>query len=310
MTRETRADVGSVAAKRAGLVRRNWQRWGADDERGALNLLESSDVASAARLVRRGEVFPLAREIGRSTPTPAIRPAPAHFMHRDGGDYSRARNAPPRAQFSDDSILLALHTATHIDALAHVWYGDEIFNGFAKETVTSRGAGRCGVEKLGPFAGRGVLLDVAASLGIESLPEERQVTPEDLERCLDVQGVSVRRADIVLIRTGWWSAYAGRQHPAFEREPGPNLDAACWLAERDVAVVGADNFAFEALPSEVDGSVFPVHELLLCDCGIPILEGLALDDLARQRIYEFMFVAAPLPIVGGTASPVNPVAII
>ena len=310
MTREPQADVGSVAARRAALVRRNWQRFGVDDERGALNLLESSEVVSAARFVRRGEVFPLAREIGRSTPTPPIRPAPAHFMHRDGGDYPPLRGVPPRTQFSDDSILLALHTATHIDALAHVWYGDEIFNGFAKETVTSRGAGRCGVEKLGPIVGRGVLLDVATLLGMESLPEERQVTVEDLERCLDVQNVTVQRGDIVLIRTGWWSAYAGLPHPTFEREPGPNLDAACWLAERDVAVVGADNFAFEALPSGVEGSVFPVHELLLCDCGIPILEGLALDDLARQQVYEFMFVAAPLPIVGGTASPLNPLAII
>lgn len=302
--------AGSAGERRARLARRNWGRWGSGDERGSPNLNGPAEIAAASRLVRRGEVLSLAHPIDRASPTPPIRPAPAHFMHRDGGDYAGRRDRPPRSQYSDDSILLALHTATHVDALAHVWYGNEIFNGFARETVTSSGARRCGVENLGPIVGRGVLLDVAAAAGSESLPDERQVTADDLERCAAVEGVGVGRADIVLIRTGWWSARAGIAGQTFEREPGPNLAAACWLAERDVAVVGTDNFAFEALPSLVDGATFPAHELLLCDCGTPILEGLALDELARRRIYEFLFVAAPLPLVGGTASPLNPLAIL
>lgn len=299
----------SAPEGRARLARHNWGRWGDADERGTLNLVGPAEVAAASSLVRRGEVLSLAHPLDRATPTPSIRPAPVHFMHRDGGDYAQKRDRPPRSQFSDDSILFALHTGTHVDALAHVWYGSELYNGFARETITSSGARRCGVEKLGPIVGRGVLLDLASGGG-GALPDERQVSGNDLERCAAAQGVAVGAGDIVLIRTGWWVARAGIAGQTFEREPGPNLDAGCWLAERDVAAVGADNFAFEALPSLVEGAIFPVHELLLCDCGTPILEGLALDELARRRIYEFLFVAAPLRLAGGTASPLNPLAIV
>lgn len=302
-------DIQAAITRKQELARRNWGRWGGDDERGTLNLLGPAEVMAAARLIRLGEALPLGHELDRKTPTPPRRPAPAHFMHRDGGDYLRAGGPPPRAQFSDDSMLLALHTATHVDALAHVWHGEQLYNGFSRETVTSTGAHRCGAETLGPIVGRGVLLDVASAHGIDVLPIDHAVSVDDLERCLELAELQLRPADVVLIRTGWWSAYASSES-TFANEPGPDLVTACWLAEQDVAAVGADNFALEVLPSGFDEFVFPVHELLLRDCGMPIFEGLELDDLAQRSIYEFMFVAAPLPIVGGTASPLNPVALI
>jgi len=306
---ETLLEIPDAITRKQELARRNWGRWGGDDERGTLNLLGPAEVKAAAGLVRLGETLPLAQELDRKTPTSPRRPAPAHFMHRDGGDYLRAGDPPPRAQFSDDSMLLALHTATHVDALAHVWHGEELYNGFSRETVTSTGAHRCGAETLGPIVGRGILLDVPAALGVDVLPVDHAVRVEELERCLELAKLELHPADIVLIRTGWWSACAASES-TFACEPGPDLDTACWLADQDVAAVGADNFAFELLPSGFDDFVFPVHELLLRDCGMPIFEGLALDDLAQRGIYEFMFVAAPLPIVGGTASPLNPVALV
>jgi kynurenine formamidase len=225
-------------------------------------------------------------------------------MNRHAGDYLR-RTSAPRAQFADDSISLAVHAGTHVDALAHLWYGEELYNGFPRESVTPEGARHCGAERLGPLVGRGVLLDFAEEGPLE---EDRAITGAELEQRAEAQGVEVGAGDVVLLRTGWWTAHAGRPGQTFEREPGPDLDAGCWLAERDVAVVGADNFAFEAMPNGLH-SVFAVHELLLRDCGIPILEGLALDDLANERVYEFLFVAAPLQLVGATGSPVNPLAI-
>jgi kynurenine formamidase len=291
------------------MEKRNWSRWGADDERGAVNLLAPEQVLAACSLVQQGRVLPLARPIDSRTPTPHRRNPPAHFMTAVAGDYTDAARSA-RLQFSDDAYLLATHTGTHIDALAHVWYGDELYNGFSKGSIrSSKGATRCGIDKLGPIAGRGVLIDLVEVAGTDALQEDASLGANELERCLDRHGVALRPGDIVFLRTGWWSRHASSPGQDFSREPGPNLEAARWLADRDVAVVGADNFAFEALPSG-EASIFPVHELLLRDCGISIIEGLALDALAQERVHEFLCVIAPLPLTAATASPVNPIAII
>lgn len=291
------------------MAKRNWTRWGTDDERGAVNLLTPELVVAATSLVTRGRIISLAQPLDTRTPTPGRRCPPAHFMTSVAGDFTDPERTL-RAQFSDDTILLATHTGTHIDALAHVWYGDELYNGFPKSSIRSgSGARRCGIDKLGPIVGRGVLIDLVSVAAAHSLAEDAAIGPDDLERCLDRQGVTVQEGDIVLLRTGWWAEHAASAGQDFSREPGPDVNAAHWLAERDVAAVGADNFAFEVLPSSQD-SVFPVHEFLLRDCGVPIMEGLALDSLARERVYEFLCIVAPLPITAGTASPVNPIAVL
>jgi kynurenine formamidase len=295
------------AARRHPMERRNWGRWGERDERGAANLLTPERVLAAVGLVRRGEAITLAHPISRRTPIPSHRPAPAHFMHRDGGDYAQDGRSATRSRFSDDSVLLATHTGTHVDALAHVWYGDRIYNGFPQDTIGSGpGARHCGIDKLGPLVARGVLLDLA---GDTALADDVRVGPEQLERCRARQGTELREGDVVLLRTGWWSAHAHEPGQRFSAEPGPDVDGACWLADRGAACVGSDNFAFEALPAGGEGG-FPVHELLLRDCGIPIVEGLALDELAARGVDEFLLVLAPLAISGATASPLNPVAVI
>jgi kynurenine formamidase len=224
-------------------------------------------------------------------------------MDRDGGDGSTAG-----VEFADDTVLLATHTGTHVDSLAHLWYDQKLYNGFSKESVRSSGARHCGIDKLGPIVGRGVLLDLAGVAGISALDDGFEVTAEHFERCLAEHKLELRDGDVVVLRTGWWSARAAAPGQQFASEPGPGVEAACWLAERQVAAVGADNFAFEVMPSGAE-RLFPVHELLLRDCGVPIIEGLALDELAAAGVFEFLFVACPLPIVGGTASPLNPIAI-
>ena len=144
------------------MAENNWGRWGSDDELGALNWLNSKLVLEALKLVREGRVFSLAIPIGQDTPMPAHRHAPAHFMDRDGGDYAAGAKRPGGLQFAEDTILLSTHTGTHIDSLAHVWYEDQLYNGFPANTIRSTtGAQRCGINKLGPLVGRGILLDLA-----------------------------------------------------------------------------------------------------------------------------------------------------
>lgn len=290
------------------LRRRNWGRWGADDERGALNLITPNRILKASGLVRQGVAVSLGRPLAPDMPTPPQRLAPAHFMTSDGGDFPSRDGRPYRIQFGDDVVLMSTHTGSHVDALSHLWYDGELYNGFPQEVVRSQGgARRCGVDKLGPIVARGVLADIAGCQDVRSLPDDYRITGEVLESCLEREGTELTAGDVLLIRTGWWDERAAAGD--FTREPGVDVDGAAWLVEREIAAVGADNFAFEALPAG-NGSMFPVHELLLCDCGVPILEGLALDQLAAARVSAFLFVVAPLAFEGATASPVNPVAIL
>src|SRR5262249_10608491 len=155
------------------------------------------------------------------------------------------------------------------------------------------------------IAARGVLLDIVASRG-GALADGAAIGVDDLIAASAAIGDEPGRGDVVLIRTGWTERETAG---SFDTEPGLDLPAALWLAEREVAAVGADNFAVEVLPFAA-GTVFPVHQRLIRDFGIPLLEGLMLKDLAASGRHRFLFVANPLPIVGGTGSPISPVAIL
>jgi kynurenine formamidase len=131
----------------------------------------------------------------------------------------------------------------------------------------------------------------------------------DMEAAALAAGVTVGRGDAVLLRTGWLESQKGVKQPDFNVEPGISVDAANWLVEHDVAMVGADNFAIEAMPFP-EGKVFPVHQMLIRDFGVPLLEGLMLDPLVAAGRHEFLFVASALPIVGATGSPLAPVVVL
>ena len=290
------------------MAKEAWGRWGNEDERGALNLAGREEAKRAASLVRTGEVISLAQPLSPKTPVPGHRAPMQHFMGRDGGDYAAGAKRPGGFQFAEDTLVLPLHFGTHIDALCHAWHEDQLYNGFPSAGIRSTtGAARCAIDKLGPIVARGVLLDVCALVGAP-LPLGKAVTREMLEAAQDRAQVSVQAGDVVLVRTGWLEAMLASPN-YYDGEPGLDIGAALWLAERGVAVVGADNFAIEAIPFPI-GQVFPVHQCLLREYGMPLIEGLALAPLADAGVSEFLFVAAPLPIAGGTASPIAPIAIL
>jgi kynurenine formamidase len=161
---------------------------------------------------------------------------------------------------------------------------------------------------MGPIAGRVLLLDIAALHG-GPLGDGTPITADDLRQAADRAGADPQTGDIVLIRTGWGEHQALAPDVSFDAEPGLDLEAALWLAERNVAAVGADNYAVEVLPFEA-GTVFPVHQRLIRDFGIPLLEGLDLRHLSATGRGTFLFAANPLPLAGGTGSPISPMAIL
>lgn len=285
-----------------------WGRWGPEDERGALNLIGPAEVRHAVSLVRRGAVLSLAQPISDRMPIPPHRPRASHFMGRDGGDYAAGARTPGGFQFAEDTVVLPLHLGTHLDGLCHAWCGHRMYNGFPETGLRSSGASRLGVEKLPPIVTRGVLLDFVALKG-RPLADGESIGAERLRDACRAAGTELRRGDAVLLRTGWLEAHEGPGTADFDAEPGIDVEAALVLAGADVALVGADNYAIEVLPFP-KGEVFPVHQRLIRDFGVPLLEGLVLKPLAEAGARSFLFMAAALPIAGGTGSPLNPVAVL
>jgi kynurenine formamidase len=286
-----------------------WGLWGAQDEMGAPNRIGAAEVQRAAALVRSGQVIPLAQPLHAAMPVPGHRAALMHFMGRDGGDYAAGAKRPGGFQFAEDTVVLPLHLGTHVDALCHAWCDDQLYNGFPGNSLRSTtGAQRCGVDKLPPIVTRGILLDCTAD---GPLPDGTPITRGMLAAAAARAGVMPEAGDAVLLRTGWLEQQAGKPNRliSFDTEPGLDEEGALWLAEAGVALVGADNFAIEALPFP-PGKVFPVHQRLLRDHGIPLLEGVVLKPLAEAGATAFLFMAAALPLTGATGSPLTPVAVL
>ena len=285
-----------------------WGRWGKEDERGALNYIGMPEVLRATALVKTGKVLSLAQPLSPDTPVPNHRGPMQHFMQRDGGDYAAGGKRPGGFQFAEDTVVMALQFGTHIDALCHAWHDDQLYNGFSSHgTRSTTRAVRCGVEKMGPIVARGVLLNVLDASG-KALAKGTPVTRTDLQQSAGRAGITLERGDVVLIRTGWLETMLTDPH-YYDGEPGIDVEAGRWLAEAGVAVIGSDNFAVEHIPFPKD-AVFPVHQLVIRGYGIPLLEGLVLQPLAAAGATAFLFVATPLPIVGGTGSPLVPLAIL
>lgn len=189
-----------------------------------------------------------------------------------------------------------------------------MFGGIEVEPIQSydKGISKLSVDTIKPIVRRGVLLDVAGHFRLEALPDEFAITPEQLDEIVAHQNVEVRKGDVVLLRTGWAKYWRDqRQYITGGKGvqvvgPGPEEPAAQWLSSRKVFAAGSDTVAFERVPS----ANMPVHVHLLVDHGIHIIECLNLEELAAEQIYEFLFVAAPLRIEGGTGSPVRPIALV
>jgi kynurenine formamidase len=234
---------------------------------------------------------------------------PAHppflfSLTKKHGDYVHASGMSSAA----DSIAMSGHTGTHIDALCHFSCNGRFFNGSAVVDAQSwdKGVSELSVDTIGPIIRRGVLLDIAGAVGVETLARDFVITPDLLDHVAGRQKVEIEPGDVVLLRTGWARLWRNaREYISEVRGPGPALGGARWLSAHKVFAAGADTVAFESQPD----AAMPVHVHLLVESGIHIVENLNLERLAAERLYTFTFVAAPLRIEGGTGAPVRPLAI-
>jgi len=253
-------------------------------------------------------IYDLAQPLENGMPGSPNHPQFRMSLLRRHGDMHR----PDGSSAANELIVTGGHVGTHIDALSHVSYDGKLYGGY--ETESAQRGGRFsvhGVETIRPMVCRGTLLDIAAARRTLVLPAGYGITAEDLDQAAHESGVEPRHGDVCVIRTGWarhWNQpeiYLGQETGA----PGLTAEAASWLAHRGVRAVGADTAAVEQIPAGQGHSLLPVHRMLLVDHGIYIIENLLLEDLAVDAINEFTFILSPLKIMGGTGSPIRPLAL-
>jgi kynurenine formamidase len=294
----------------------NWGRWGKQDQLGCLNLITDEHRAAASALVRRGRVFSLGLPLktGIGPQSGLLGRFNALHLVTHGGGAGGLFDPGSGSHYTDSVLVMPVQGSTQWDALCHMYYDDHTYNAGPADVVGVHGAARGGIEVAGSdMVGRGVLLDVARALGTECLDDGYLVTESDLLHAEHVSGTAVREGDILLIRTGAMQRVHGDDWSDF-RQPGAGLhwETARWLHQRGVAAVAADNVQVEG-PSPFADVAAPFHLLALRDMGLYLGELWHLDDLAADcaadGVYEFLLVAPPLNIVGGTGSPLNPIAI-
>jgi kynurenine formamidase len=275
----------------------NWGRWGDDDERGAVNLVTPDRVLAACSRPQNGTVYQLGIDLKRDAPVGGNRIAPLHFMTQDGGDFA----ALGRHDWgtADDYMVLATQGTTHVDGLAHVWSGGQLYNGYPYTEVRSSGAAKLGLEKLGGMVTTAHLFDVSHLQG-DDPPE---ITPELVEQMLSTRAARPEPGDAMLFRTGWMETalQGGVDDGKF---PVVALSMGEWFADNDIAIIGADNIAVEATGRR--GVLPPLHKILVRDLGVTLMELLHLRAPAGDGVETGMLVVAPLRISRGVGSPVNP----
>lgn len=264
--------------------------------------MDADAVLRASGYAKTGRVHELGLEIRRDAPMGGPRAGALHLMAVDGGDFA----AIGRTDWgvADDYLILATGGTTHVDGLCHMWHDGHLYNGFPFTEVRSSGAGRCGVENLGGIVTTGHLLDF-----VDRETEQPDVIgAADIEAYVVERALEVRSGDALLFRTGWAEA-ALRKEEEGRRFPAVDADAAGWIADHDVAFVGADNIAVERTPGP-SSSDLPLHAALLTDLGVYMLELLDLSSPAAEGVGSGMFVVAPLRIHRGVNSPLNPLLVV
>lgn len=286
----------------------NWGRWGKEDQRGALNFITAEKRAAAARLAKAGEIVSLALPL--STQTAPDNPQPVHHMMLHVG---------PHAVAALDYFGIAPHgmAFTHLDALCHVFWDGKMYNGFSNREVGRWGAKKCAIDVTRDgIVSRGVLLDIPKVRKVEFLEPGDAIYPEDLDAAEKLGALRVEEGNVLLIRTGRHSRRKAKGAWDPRREGLPGLDASCldWLHERRVAVLGCDAVS-DLIPNGYPGELsMPIHVGTLVMMGIHLIDNADLEALstacAKHNRYEFLFAMAPLILERGTASPVNPLAVL
>lgn len=294
----------------------NWGRWGDDDQRGTLNLLDGAAVQRGLACVKAGKSFSLAIPFDEAGPQLGNIPGRDNPRLERQIVHSAFSGSHHDAVWNDDSVHMGVQAATHWDALAHTESDHTLYNNVAADTIDDeRGATRLGVEHVGPVVGRAIVLDFVRALGHDDrLPPVTELTAADLDVAVEQAGIVPEPGDILLVRTGQMAVWRSEgKEPYSRKSPGLGLTTVPWLRERDIAAVATDTLTFEPVDADAGDWRFPVQKLLGHDMGLLLgqlwdLDALA-DDCAADGAYGVLLVANPLPLTGAFGGPSAPVAL-
>jgi kynurenine formamidase len=283
----------------------NWGRFGPDDELGMLNLQTPESILAAVRLVKKGLLYNLAVPLEKDGPQYAS-------FHKTWRVTHFTKDPTPGAfNVADDVVTMEAHSGTHVDALGHFWRDGELWNGKSEDHVTSYGLEWAAIHNVRGFVGRGVMLDLPRFRGVRHLGLGEVVTVDDMEGCARAQGVEIRPGDALLLRTGWYTVFHEDRALWEQGEPGPDASCTAWLQAKDVIALGADNAGVESAVYATRTRTTPrLHVTTLRDLGVYLFEHLDLEALARDRVHEFLFVAAPLRLMRATGAGFSPLALV
>jgi kynurenine formamidase len=283
-------------------------RYGAQDTLGAVNLLTPDHVKRAARLVKTGQTYSLGVVTGPTTP--AYGPRKFNLTVMQLSDGTGTPLGSNRATGNDDLLYTFNGIGSQLDGLGHMGIDHVYYNGTpASAFVATSGLTRFGTESIPPIVARGVLLDMTKRFGTPMLDAGTVFNQSEIETAARAQGIEIREGDVVLFHTGWLSLVGHDDKRFMAGEPGLGVGGARFLASRGVVAIGADTWALEVLPGEVESEAFPVHPELLAKHGVYILENMDTRALARDRAYEFLFVLGQPRFQGSVQAVINPIAI-
>ena len=263
---------------------------------------------SVTGLLRGRKVFDLGVELFPGMPHVPTHSPFLYQMVREHGDLMYGEGVSAAV----DIFGMSCHTGTHLDGLGHFAKNLCLHGGQSASEGQSKTSGLAalGIQRVAPFLGRGILLDVAANQGVGSLGAQQVIGPKELEAAAEAAKIQIRPGDVVLIRTGWMQHWPDQRkyYSVQSGQPGINVEAAKWVTDQAVFCIGSDNFAVEYTPTP--NNAHPVHIHCLVEKGIHLLEVANLEDLSRTKTFEFSLIIVPMKIRGGTASPVRPLAVV
>jgi kynurenine formamidase len=322
-TDEYPRNLTSADLERWSMELSNWGRWGKDDQAGTINLITAAKRKAAASLVRDGVCVSASLDADLPKDGPTSGPLPGGPRTEPGPrtTWTLTSKPPgpdpkPRASYVVDTIAVAYHgdATTHLDALSHIYYQGQIYNGFPQTSFTDRGAGKNDVMafKDGIFT-RGLLFDIPRLKNVPYLGDEEAIYPEDLDAWEKKAGFRLESGDAMLVRTGRWLRVK-EKGPLDINKQVPGLYASClkWMQKRGVAILGSD-VVQDVRPSLVEGVNQPIHQVALRMMGTPLLDNCDLEAVAQaaadRHRWVFLLTIDPLRVPGATGGPVNPIAV-
>jgi kynurenine formamidase len=284
-------------------------RFGPQDQVGALNHITAAKTLAASKLITKGKAYRLGIETSRNTP--AYPPRTFAVTIVQPGQAMGVTLGPNKVNYNDDIITGWVGIGSQIDGLGHVGTNNVYYNcNKASDFAKVDGLSKLGIENVPAIATRVVVLDMAGLLGSNPLKEGTAFNRVEIDGAMKKQGIkAIEKGDVVLFYTGWLKLIGKDDKRYGAGEPGLGVEGARYLASLGVAMVGADTWAVEVLPSEKDAGVFPVHQIFLPSNGIYILENMNTEEMVKGRAWEAFFTLGPSRITGAVQAIINPIAI-